>query len=75
MSDSQAQPWTDENLEAHVRDTLAFQREIGWPWMTETLERNANGSYWCSACRRIVILFDDDTHDDCIGHDWKDDAR
>jgi hypothetical protein len=39
MSDSQAQPWTDENLEAHVRDTLAFQREIGWPWMTETQKR------------------------------------
>lgn len=30
--------------------------------MTPNMERNANGSWYCSNCRRIVILFDEDEH-------------
>lgn len=41
------------------------------PATDERLERNPNGTYWCTVCHCIVILFDDDEHD-CIGHDWKD---
>lgn len=26
------------------------------------MERNSNGSHYCHDCRKVVILFDDDTH-------------
>jgi len=33
------------------------------------LTQNDNGSWYCDRCRCIVILFDDDTHDDCADDD------
>ena len=41
---------------------------------TLELTRNRNGTSFCEDCRRIVILFDDDTHE-CNGIPWYDEPR
>lgn len=34
------------------------------------LDRNRNGTHFCTICRCVVILFDDDSHT-CTLEDWK----
>ncbi|MCP4221894.1 MAG: hypothetical protein GY773_00945 [Actinomycetia bacterium] len=57
--------WADElraTVESGEVEVMGCIAEIHQP---PRLHHNDNGSWYCWNCRRIVILFDDDTHDDC----------
>lgn len=35
------------------------------------IDRNPNGSWWCSQCRMILIIWSDDPQEhDCTGKPW-----